>query len=319
LITAFTVNKSEKIEATITDMRKVPKSFSKTFCDGVSITSHNSEFTAYLFDRQPPQTANLKEVTFRKETRVAYNNYEYWGFYLLSGSVIQVSACPDDSLEFTIIQGKKNFKDFQNGDSLYSCSVYSRSTNCFFNIPATFQYTVEADEEYYLIFSNRVLGSYGIDVVANFTLKRRLYDVGNSESECSNSLSSSSCDLYFPSGNSNPVIILNVTSSSDMEGDSEIDVVCISRDWVYVMIFFLVPLVLGALGTVFIIKKFRKKPRQTATSTQSSSQYSALPSVVEENSSVVPSAPVPGYGAVAPPPKYEDTTGSPPSYEEATK
>ena len=104
-----------------------------------------------------------------------------------------------------------------------------------------------------------------------------------------------------------------------MEGDSEIDVACISRDWVYVLIFFVVPVVLGALGTFFIIKKFRKKPRQTATSTQSTSQYSALPSVVEENSSVLPSAHVLGYWAVAPPPKNEDTTGSPPNYEEATK
>lgn len=320
LITVFHVNKTQKIEATITDMRKVPNSMSETFCDGASISSGSSQFTAWLFDGEPSVNTNdLQQVTFRKKTQIKYNKYEYWGFYLLSNSVIHISTCPDSSLEFLIIQGNKNFKEFQNGDCFYTCSVFSRSTSCNFNKPNMYHYKVLADEEYYLIFANRYLLPYPTDVAVNFTLEKRLYNLGNSVSECSNSLTSSSCTLHFPSLNLHPSIVLNVTSSSDMEGDAEIKVACISRKWVYVMVFFIVPLVLGALGTALIVKKYRKQSRQTPTSTQTSAPFSALPSVLEESESASSYAPGSGYGAVESPPKYEDATGSPPSYEEATK
>jgi flagellar basal body-associated protein FliL len=319
LVTVFTVNKTQKIEATITDMRKVPKSLSGTFCDGASIVSHNSKFTAFLFDGEPSQTADLQEVTFRKKTQITYNNYEYWGFYLLSGSVIQVSACPDSTLEFTIIQGHKNFKEFQNDDCQINCAVFRRSTYCNDNKPDTYQYTVTADEEYYLIFSNGVLLPFPTNVVANFTLKKRQYNLGNSDSECSNDHGHAAyCDLLFPSLNYHPVIVLNVTSSSNKEGDADINVYCNSRKWVYVMIFCVVPLVLGALGSALLFMKFRNKPTQTPTSTQSSAPFSPLPSVLEENESV-PSNVGSGYRTVTSPPKYDDKTGCPPSYEEATK
>jgi hypothetical protein len=76
---------------------------------------------------------------------------------------------------------------------------------------------------------------------------------------------------------------LNVTSSSDVEGDAEIDVACISRAWVYVVIFCVVPLVFGTLGTVLLVREYRSKPRHAQSSTQMSTQFSVLNSRLDED------------------------------------
>lgn len=323
LVTLFHVNKAQKVDATVTDMRKVPQTVSDSFCSGATNTSYDSSFTAFLIDGEPVVSGNdVQNVTFRKNTNIAYNNYEYWGFYLLKNSIIEISACPDSVLDFMIVRGEESFNRFKNEDCTYSCSVFYKSSSCNFNRPDRFHYNVPKDDEYYLIYANsRYILPFPINVAVNFTLEKRIYDLQNSVVECSNSQGSPSCTLPFSSLHSHPSIVLNVTSSSDLEGDSVIKVACISKDWVYVMLFFILPVVVGGLGTLLIVKKYRKKPdsNRAMTSTQSSAPFAPLPPVLEQSQSVDSGRHGLGYGTLMAPPKYEETTGKPPTYEEATR
>jgi hypothetical protein len=129
LITMFTVNETQTIDATITDMRKVPGSFSGIFCEGVSLTSHSSQFTAWLTDGEPPvNDMYSQEVTFRKETKIPYKHYEYWGFYLLSNSVIQISVCPDRD-ELNIFRSFKVEKIFRSSKMISVSTIVQYSLN----------------------------------------------------------------------------------------------------------------------------------------------------------------------------------------------
>ena len=321
LITLFHVNKSQTVEATVTDMRKVPMSPSKTFCKAVSLSSSRSSFTAFLVDGDPiTDSQDSRTDIFTKKTAIAYNNYEYWGFYLLKNSLIEISACPDTSLDFAIVRGKEDFENFKNGECTYSCTVFRKTTYCNrHSEPEKYHYKVTQEDEHYLFFSNRFILPFPTNLEVNITLVRYLYDLNSYVSKCSNSQPFSKCTLEFPL-HSHPSIVLNVTSSSDLEGDAEIEVMCVSRKWVYVMIFFILPLVLGGLGTILIIRKYRKKPEHTATSTASSSPFSTLPSIQEDRGTTESRTRTSsGYGAVTSLPKYETATENPPSYEDAMK
>lgn len=202
--------------------------------------------------------------------------------------------------------------------SVCTAAVFS---SCTSDRPDRFHYKIPGDDEYYLIYANRYILPFPTNLAVNFTLEKRIYDLQNSVAKCSNSQSSPSCTLQFPSLHSHPSIVLNVTSSSDLEGDAVIKVACISKDWVYIMLFFILPLVVGGLGTLLIVKKYRKKPdsNRAMTSTQSSAPFGPLPPVLEQSQSVESGRHESGYGTILAPPKYEETTGKPPTYEEATK
>ncbi|XP_050554343.1 uncharacterized protein LOC118279192 isoform X1 [Spodoptera frugiperda] len=95
----------------MTDMRLIDSKISPTWCQRQVVRS-NTTFNAFVVPGPPQLTDELVPVSMTRELELDDDMKEYWGFYLLKGSSVTVSACvsfPGASL--IMIKGYKHLQD----------------------------------------------------------------------------------------------------------------------------------------------------------------------------------------------------------------
>ncbi|XP_063897183.1 uncharacterized protein LOC110383125 isoform X3 [Helicoverpa armigera] len=95
----------------MTDMRLIDSKISPTWCQRQVVRS-NTTFNAFVVPGPPELTEDLVPVSMTRELELEDDMKEYWGFYLLKGSSVTVSACvsyPGASL--IMIKGYKHLQE----------------------------------------------------------------------------------------------------------------------------------------------------------------------------------------------------------------
>ncbi|XP_011865778.1 PREDICTED: uncharacterized protein LOC105560886 isoform X2 [Vollenhovia emeryi] len=103
---------SEQLYAlAISDQRLIDRKVSTVWCQS-QVIKVNATFNAYLMSNEPVVEKEAKPISMTRHLIMEDDMKEYWGFYLLHGSSVTVSACvrwPGASL--TIIRGFKNLHE----------------------------------------------------------------------------------------------------------------------------------------------------------------------------------------------------------------
>ncbi|XP_063373642.1 uncharacterized protein LOC134661462 [Cydia amplana] len=107
----YRVFQAQMYPMSMTDMRLIDSKISPTWCQRQVVKS-NTTFNAFVMPGPPEISEELVPVSMTRELELEDDMKEYWGFYLLKGSTVTVSACvnhPGASL--IMIKGYKHLKD----------------------------------------------------------------------------------------------------------------------------------------------------------------------------------------------------------------
>jgi hypothetical protein len=247
------------------------------------------------------------------------DNFQYWNFYLNTGSETKFKVCGSRNTVFYIIRGIDQLnKWIEEPRDREAEETYRLTSNC-----ETIDYEVPQDGMYYFVF---YLSSGSFDTVnVDFVIDRLLYVVepDNIVHECSFSLDGrSSCVL---SGGMNTpytaVLSLNASRPIDYAEDgAEIRISCQPRAWLYVVIV-LVVLIIGiliaacgiAVAVKIVLTVIKKKPSSSTNRSQVTKAVipgsTTYTSPVRTNESSFTKSPYPTQEAppeYPPPPAYDN-------------
>ncbi|GFU25823.1 DUF4792 domain-containing protein [Nephila pilipes] len=111
LILKYHVYRPQKKTVVPGDVVTVGESLSSVWCQGVELDS-NSNFMSFIYDSEPDVNENEVVRTVSTHPIVIPNKaQEYWGFHLLKGSVVNMSACARlIRADVTVIKGRSGLK-----------------------------------------------------------------------------------------------------------------------------------------------------------------------------------------------------------------
>ncbi|CAG9135808.1 unnamed protein product [Plutella xylostella] len=110
-VTRYRVFSSQMYPMGMTDMRLIDGKVSTTWCQRQVVKS-NTTFNAFVVPSSPELSSALVNVSMTRHMELQADMKEYWGFYLLHGSTVTVSACvswPGASL--IMIRGYKHLQE----------------------------------------------------------------------------------------------------------------------------------------------------------------------------------------------------------------
>ncbi|KAK3097598.1 hypothetical protein FSP39_011281 [Pinctada imbricata] len=245
-------------EASYSDMINMRSGLSTVFCSDVKITSTDSQFDAYILKDIPRIGTGLKNYITKKSTYVPEDKYEYWGFYLLAGSTVEITSCPEDyTLRFFVVRGKKNFEKWKENNWDYDSYLRKYTVDCVVRSSTVF-FGVEDTDEHYFIFAN--YGYQGVSLTATFNLTRTTYDLSNYKQWCRDVRF---CQMSYTEGSSETLVVF-INSTVNSEGDATFKTECVHRAWLFVILFFLLPVIVGLLATFLLYMKYRDTPTSFA-------------------------------------------------------
>ena len=295
------------MDTSSSDMRQIRSGLSPRFCTGVKVTSSSYPLSVYMLPEKPViQSKNLTSHSYHKYAALEANTYEYWGFYLLKGSYVTISACSkDNGIDYYLVKGEHNLHKWQDDNYCSSCFEIHKSTKDCFHGNSTFTHKIYSSDEYYFIWANHL--HYRSSVTVTFHLNRATYDLSSAIHSCTDS---HECLLYYSNEESRESVVIAVP---DLDIDNvKIYSTCLRRDGVFIGIFFVMPLGIGiCLSAVIYFAWFRRRLKQ------SSLPYSTLQTDVSYNTSAQYATFHQTSTPSAPPPSYSDP--APPSYEESMK
>jgi len=251
---SLSINASPSDEITI-----APKS--PVFCFSLTLDFYRG--LDYYALTKPLQIDTNYTVEFSKDVSscVSRDTYEYWGFYLLAGSTLSIkfdtSSFYGRPLTFYAIQGEDNFNKWKNDIDCLDCYIAKRQ-----RISDTADFTITETNQYYFAFANQDM--YVIpcsNVSVSFRIHRTRYTRANEEPLC---LNSSDCTVKYPISGSR-VVVVDIPDSATF--DSEINVVCRPRLYMYVIVFGICPVLVGGIVT-YILYRITIKRKQTSVSTK---------------------------------------------------
>ncbi len=260
-----------------TDTRII--NLSGTLCDKVQLAvgESNPGYQVYLYTLNYPPTV-IEHSSFHLLNERPFfqyaGDYQYYSYYMLTGSTFNVSACTLDPgqprINFYVIKGHKNFANLEYGmpdHAEYHITINSlcqASNN-------SYSYSVISDDFYYLVFYYLVLDSEGysaLNVTMDFDLLH--YKVYNHTviEECHLNTSSrnfGSCSVGIPlSGH--VTTLLQVMPAEDTEIDWKFstyaDVGCSPRIWMYVVVACCMLIgIVGPFALIYILCKCKKRAK----------------------------------------------------------
>ncbi|CAG9862707.1 unnamed protein product [Phyllotreta striolata] len=90
------------------DILSLQEGISSIFCKSLSLKM-NSTFNAFQLQGKPTKSEKLKHIRLKKSMTLPDDTLEYWGFYLLKGSVVQLKVCSRyDGGRILVVRGEKN-------------------------------------------------------------------------------------------------------------------------------------------------------------------------------------------------------------------
>ncbi|KAL3846479.1 hypothetical protein ACJMK2_017466 [Sinanodonta woodiana] len=304
--------------ASETDMRIVRDKISYIFCSGVEISSRDYLFDAFLIEGE------LK-IQKMKENYVSYTNinlnqneYKYFQFYFLSGSTVTLSHCSKSNVSFYVIAGKSNFQLWQENKFCETCYIGKEhllgQNECdlllnYSTFPK-FSFNVSTEDSYFLIYANGRYKPTTVSIKCN--LDRVVYDVSRATES---HFSSMDWSFQIDKPDQNVVFMVKQLSNHLQTNPSEnFTTRCVSRVWLYVLIFGVGCILTAAISCTLIIglcKDPHLYPNRVRVLTYS-----------EHTPLLRSTSPPPSYAdAILTPPKYEDVIKKIdkdlPSYQEA--
>ncbi|XP_067670582.1 uncharacterized protein [Haliotis asinina] len=256
LLISITVLGTNKFQAAPTDMRKVEDHVNYVFCQSLSLNS-TDPFEAYTFDQEPmvdPDRTEEFNTSYRMT--IFSKNYEYWGFYLLPGSTLQLKSSHAD-ITFTIlfvIQGESNLQTWLDGKGYcFGCYIYKHDMQSL----DTYTMTSKKADNYFFVFFNVAVYKTS-SMTAQFFIRRTLYDVAKATSNCTFAPGKPSCRFDLSLNPEQSVVF----HSSRRARHQSIDMwsSCKARAWMYVIVFALIP-ILVATAVSLLFWNFCKEDR----------------------------------------------------------
>lgn len=256
--------------------------FNSFFCQGVYLESNMRSADMYVTGKYPPLSGRSDiflsasfQITDYTEYVDYYGWYDFgeiyynkeidyvtWNFRLYKGSVIELTACltsqGNGDAKFFLVKGRRKYSLWKDNPNKYSEGHYT--INPCFGLIDKFMYEVNDSDEFYFVF----YASEGQPKVnISLYLNRTEYSVDDANPSCTAEHNKPCCIDIPLHQYQYAVIITNNTSTDDIKYGDEINLIwkCISRDWIYVIMFFIPVLFLGTLfiAMYFVFRKFNNR------------------------------------------------------------
>lgn len=302
------------------DMRKIDM-VSATFCETVTVKSSAPINIIKFF--KTPKIKNLSEVKYHRVSTSLNNldEYQYWGFYLLKGSKMtaHVHVCGRAYL-YKIVGKDKLDKWIAGSDrkSYDGSRVVNECTSDMYS-PTVIEITATESAQYYLLFYNSLLSNEQLtNINVDFMLQRKYYGIFPNVStiKC---LASRECTVSLAPESKETVVYY----VPDNEGMAEISVIsmCKPRVYMYILIFGVLPFLIGSLFTCVIFKFARKRNRERER------RESRIFTVSGNEDGSTNAFTNPNFHLQLSPPSYDEVqatssagfSDAPPSYDEAVR
>ena len=288
------------------DMRPVVKHISYLFCDEVQVVSQGLTFDGYLTSKSTLGFRTNEQVNQRTALAVENLSYNYFSFYFLQNSELDLISCATVYMVFYFIRGRDNFEAWKEyGDGCEGCFLskrYINPTDCS-NIYTgqEFQWTVMQEDEYFLVYSNPNGDNTWINV--NFRINRVVYELDNALKYCSNQ---NKCEINLKNADDVVVVVSNDADLGEFS-HSSLTTKCGPRIWAYLVIHGVPVLIIGITASLLIQRFCSSRERNSTPNERSPLLYS-------------PAAPPDYQYVIQTPPKYDDIyrTCDPPSYSDVT-
>ncbi|OWF40559.1 uncharacterized protein LOC110463620 [Mizuhopecten yessoensis] len=297
------------IPASPSDMIPLTHGIHSSFCEGV-IVDTTFPVNTYLLPSPPIVSTRQVKHTINQTAVVVRNRYEYWGFYLLSGSKIEIDICGDNDGDLYLIKGDSKFSSWKEDNydpGTYKKTVRTKLCKSPSHSRTRLTYSVALTDEFYIVLTNH--NRHPLSASITFNINRAVFVLGDGTEVCHKSLK---CHVDLSGDNADGSIVVYVPESDDF--DFDVKTVCLRRSSVFIAIFLIVPLVIGLLITGYLVYITRrsnslirfvyKRENHPLTSVPSATQYQTL----DNDTRTEPSAP-----------SYSDEMEAPPSYDQAVK
>lgn len=242
---------SDSMTASPTDVRKVD-TISQLFCKSVTIQS-STFISTYKFDSEPKVRQNLVDFYQREAVSLARDEHQYWGFYLLKGSIITARICA--TVNVYQFKGKDNLDKWINGyktDSVRKFLIPTSVCRMGWGKSTTVNITAsESDYYYFLLVNTEDFDYQGRNVEVDFYIGRKFYNIYSNSSTviCVRDVE---CTVPLPVRSFESVVFY-VPSFMRLY-DFPVDITCNPRVYMYVLIFGIFPFVFGIAVTYAILK-----------------------------------------------------------------
>lgn len=288
-------------------------SYSPIFCSELNVLVDTSfpditSTTMFSVLSEKPMLTDHDMFQFneRPEFDTKENDYHYWVYYLPQGSKFGFSACKENSLshmKFYLIKGENKFNSWvdhpRSNKAIYSNSI---PQVCGSGSNASYTFPVTDDDTYYMVFYLEPGSSSSrLDVAIDVYRTKYVPVPGSNLDNCT---ATASCALTLPLETTYGLLTLETNVDGYWSETSSIDVYCVARVWVYVVLslvitaFFVVIMVVIVGCCFYFVRRNRKKYAPLATPPQA----------------IAVDAPAPNTAAFindkGPPPPYNPSYGS---------
>ncbi|XP_060084059.1 uncharacterized protein LOC132563317 [Ylistrum balloti] len=310
VVTGVVIFGSVQTEMAMSDMRVIDKKMSNVFCDSVDIESDSfeSKFDAFFMKNTPEILPDIQKPYNESYTQfVEQNSFVTKRFYLLTGSAVTLTGFVKSFTELNLIRGEDNYNNYvDSGKQCMDC--VEDSWSLLEDRDNNIHIDIEDTDVYLFVFVSSIEDTW-IDM--RFSLLRTVYDTSNHLDVCMDTIT---CVFdYDITDSKTPVVILYAKASKKHhydEGSIFIETSCVSRSWIFVLIFFGIPTFLSIVISIFIFRRCSDpQPEVTYNAVRSNERTPLLWDTARAPAVVIL------------PPKYEDIIGTDndlPSYEEAT-
>lgn len=281
-----------------TDMRKVDVP-PTAFCESVVIDS-TSQLKTYVADyqliiTQEPVLEYNKSVT----TSLARNTYEYWGFYLLKNSQVELSMRGSFDISLYVIIGDDNFNNWLDDPDCIDCFDMTIPLTDLGTLKQTVS-AFETDQYYFVFYNTDDFIEPPSSLKVNFRVKRTRYVLSADSLLCYHDFD---CSVDLDMRKPDNFVIIDVPTTASF--DDHVSITCKPRIYMYLLLFFVCPSFLGLIITCLIL---RCKKKKTGARQRSSSQIYIL-----SNDDRVRGVASGNTTSTVAPPSYSE---APPSYDE---
>ncbi|XP_067670266.1 uncharacterized protein [Haliotis asinina] len=292
-----------------TDMRIITHKISSIFCSKLMINS-KSVIATYSFD-EAPQISKFPAETYSTELKTAFRNDNiYWRFYLLRGSQVEVRSCSEADVWIYVIAGSANWNRWSKNMLCRRCYLLKHllmKTQCSSSdVADVFTFTVNRTDDFFIVY-RRTSDTAFLHV--RLSLERTLYDVTQATRMCIDDISACEYALQY---SRTPYIVYHM-GAVPYGTDTRVDTVCEPRIWIYFVIFFMGPFMVGAVLSIFVHRQWGETSTTSSSSGPGEDDYERSYLLGSDRPAY------PRYSSIPQPPKYEDIEPNrhspPPSYE----
>ena len=195
---------------------------SNSYCRGVEVTAadNHSYFNAYVMPGEPVMSPRKLAYVNGKQFYMPSWTYQYWGVYLLKGSLIDIHICADQYIMFYIIKGLKSFHEWKQ-TTLYR--GYSQKHRLFPKNSCKdrshydhFRVVAKKTDNFFLLFSSSVGWRFYTKVFVVLEVKRSVYNTSNALHTCSCQDFNVKCHLPLEYNSKNTVVIEHIPESEKL-------------------------------------------------------------------------------------------------------